>query len=566
MRKILIVVALLAGCTTTSTEQTPVQTPRAGPRPTQEELRNDGKNTENVTTLGMGYDLKMWSPLKQINKSNVKRLVPVWNFSLMNDMGEMSQPTIYNGVMYVVNGNWTFAIDVATGRQIWRTPVQYERAALRVTTGGAYLRGAATIYNGKLFRQYIDGHVAALDMKTGKEIWKTKFGEWKESYGGIVQPAIVNGVLISGMAGGDRTARGFVDGYDPDTGKRLWRTWTIPAPSEKGSETWPNKELPDAWKYGGGATWQPGSYDPQLDLFYIGTGNAEPYNPKYRGGMDSLFAASVLALRPKTGEMVWYYQFLPNDSFDFDGTAENIIADIQVEGKPRKVLLNANKNGFVYVIDRTNGKVIAAHPYVNQNWAKYIDLKTGRPVLTDLLERAIKGETIDLLPRHATNATLSAYNPNTGLLFLNSWEYIRVMKYVDVKLVIGASYIGIESTSKIPNPAGYHIAMNPLTGKTAWKIPLQDFGVSAGTLATDGGLLFTGKLTGEFIALDQDSGKQLWQFKTGSGIVAPPITYTHKGVQYVTVLSGRGGSVSGRAVNNIVPAGGSVTTFALMAD
>jgi alcohol dehydrogenase (cytochrome c) len=533
---------------------------------TAEELLNDGKNTENVTTFGMGYDLKMWSPLAQINKSNVKRLVPVWSFNLMSDMGEMSQPTIYNGVMYVVNGNWTFAIDVATGRQIWRTQAQYDRGALRVTTGGAYLRGAATIYNGKLFRQIIDGHVAALDMKTGKEIWKTKFGEWKESYGGIVQPTIANGVLISGMAGGDRTARGFVDGYDPDTGKRLWRRWTIPAPGEPGSETWPNKELPDAWKYGGGATWQPGSYDPQLDLFFIGTGNAEPYNPKYRAGMDSLFAASVLAIRPKTGEMVWHYQFLPNDSFDFDGTAENIIADIQVEGKPRKVLINVNKNGFVYVIDRTNGKVISAHPFVNQNWAKHIDLKTGRPVLTDLLDRAIKGETIDLLPRHATNATLSAYNSRTGLLYLNSWEYIRAMKFVDVKLVIGSSYIGIESTSKIPDPAGYHVAMNPLTGKVAWKIPLKDYGVSAGTLGTDGGLLFTGKLTGEFIALDQDDGKQLWQFKTGSGIVAPPITYTHKGVQYVTVLSGRGGSVSGRAINNIVPPGGSVTTFALMAD
>ncbi len=532
---------------------------------TAEEL-TDGKNTENVTTFGMGYDLKMWSPLRQINKSNVKRLVPVWNFSLMNDMGELSQPTIYNGVMYVVNGNWTFAIDVATGRQIWRTPVTYDRAALRVTTGGAYLRGAATIYNGKLFRQNIDGHVAALDMKTGKELWKTKFGEWKESYGGIVQPTIANGVLISGMAGGDRTARGFVDGYDPETGKRLWRTWTIPAPGEKGSETWPNEKLPDAWKYGGGATWQPGSYDPQLDLFYIGTGNAEPYNPKYRGGMDSLYAASVLAIRPKTGEMVWYYQFLPNDSFDFDGTAENIIADIQVEGRPRKVLLNVNKNGFVYVIDRTNGQLIAAHPFVNQNWAKHIDLKTGRPVLTDLLDRAIKGETIDLAPRLATNATLSAYNPKSGLLFLNSWELIRVMKFVDVELKIGAGYTGIETSSKFPKPAGYHIAMNPLTGKTAWKVPLQDFASSAGLLATDGGLVFTGKLTGEFIALDQDTGKQLWQFQTGSSVNAPPITYTHKGVQYVTILSGRGGSNPTRAVGNIVPAGGSVWTFALMSE
>jgi len=533
---------------------------------TAEELVSDGKNTENVTTFGMGYDLKMYSPLKQINKSNVKRLVPIWNFSLSNDMGELSQPTVYNGVMYVVNGNWTFAIDIATGRQVWRTPVQYDRAALRVTTGGAYLRGAATIYNGKLFRQNVDGHVVALDMKTGKEIWKTKFGEWKESYGGIVQPTIANGVLISGMAGGDRTARGFVDGYDPDTGKQLWRRWTIPAPGEPGSETWPNKELPDAWKYGGGATWQPGSYDPQLDLFFIGTGNAEPYNPKYRAGMDSLYAASVLAIRPKTGELVWYYQFLPNDSFDFDGTAENIVADIQAEGKPRKVLLNVNKNGFVYVIDRTNGTLIAAHPFVNQNWAKYIDLKTGRPVLTDLLDRAIKGDTIDLAPRLATNATLSAYNPKTGLLFLNSWELIRVMKFVDVKLQPGAGYTGIETDSKYPNPPGYHIAMNPLTGKVTWKVPLQEFAVSAGTLATDGDLLFTGKLTGEFIALDQDTGKQLWQFKTGSSINAPPITYTYKGQQYVTVLSGRGGSNPTRSAGNVVPAGGSVWTFALMPD
>jgi alcohol dehydrogenase (cytochrome c) len=529
-----------------------------------EELLTDGKNTENVTTLGMGYDLKMFSPLKQINKSNVKRLVPVWHFSLSNDMGEMSQPTIYNGVMYVVNGNWTFAIDVATGRQIWRTPVNYDRGALRMTAGGAYIRGAATIYNGKLFRQTVDAHIIALDMKTGKELWKTKFGEWKESYAGIVAPMIVNGVLISGMAGGDRTARGFIDGYDPETGKQLWRTWTIPEPGQKGSETWPHKDMPDAWKYGGGATWQPGSYDPKLDLFYIGTGNAEPYNPKYRAGMDSLYAASVLAIRPKTGELVWHYQFVPNDSFDFDGTAENIIADIEVEGRPRKVLLNVNKNGFLYVIDRTDGKLIAAHPFVNQNWAKYIDLKTGRPVLTDLLDRALKGETVELLPRHATNATLSAFNPKTGMLFLNSWEFYRVMKFVDVTLQPGQSYIGIDTSSKVPNPAGYHIAVNPLTGKTAWKIPLQNYGVSAGTLATDSGLLFTGLLTGEVIALDQDSGKQLWQFKTGSGIVAPPITYTHKGVQYVTVLSGRGGSVSGRAVSDSVPAGGSVYTFALM--
>src|SRR5450759_1891002 len=262
---------------------------------TAEDLLNNGGNTENVTTFGMGYDLKMYSPLKQINKSNVKRLVPVWSFSTSNDMGDLSQPTIYNGVMYVVNGNWTFAIDVATGRQIWRTPVNFDRGALRVAGGGALMRGPATIYNGKLFRQALDAHVIALDMKTGKEIWRQKYADFKEGYKGVIAPMIANGVLVSGMGGGESTTRGFIEGYDPETGKRLWRTYTIPAPGEPGSETWPHQTKPDAWKYGGGSTWQSASYDPQLDLIYIGTGNAEPYNPVYRDGADSLYTASILA-------------------------------------------------------------------------------------------------------------------------------------------------------------------------------------------------------------------------------------------------------------------------------
>ena len=535
---------------------------------TAEELLAAGKNPENVTNFGMGYDLKMHSPLKQIDKSNAKRLVPVWSFSLANDMGEHSQPTVYNGVMYVVNGNWTFAIDVATGRQIWRTPVQYERAVLRVGSAGAIMRGPATIYNGKLFRQTVDAHVLALDMKTGKELWKTKFAEYKEGYIGVVAPVIVNGVLISGMAGGDRTTRGFLDGYDPETGKRLWRTYTIPAPGEKGSETWPNRELPDAWKYGGAATWQVGSYDPQLDLYFIGTGNAEPYNPAYRKSMDSLYCASILAIRPKTGEMVWYYQTVPNDSFDFDATAESLLADLRVDGQVRKVLINAHKNGFLYVIDRTNGKPIAANPFVKVNWASRIDLKTGRPVLTDLLERAMEGETVNVFPSRGTNASLIAFNPRTGLVYLNSWNYPRLMKYVDFKFQLGTGSTGIESTMETPKgePAGYHMAIEPLTGKVVWQVPLMDMAASAGMLATDGGLLFTGLLTGEVVALDQDSGKTLWQFKTGSSIVAPPITYTHKGRQYVTVLSGLGGSVPNRVAAKAVPPGGSVWTFALMPD
>ena len=345
---------------------------------TAQELIDNGKNSENVTTFGMGYHLNQYSPLSQINKSNIKRLVPVWSTSLSNDTGELAQPTIYNGVMYVVNGHWTFALDVATGQQIWRTPVEYDRGAARVGAAGVILRGGATIYNGKLFRETIDCHVIALDMKTGKQIWKQKFADFKEGYTGIIAPLVANGVVITGMAGGDRTTRGFLDGWDPDTGKELWRRYTIPAPGEPGSETWP-KDIPDAWKYGGGATWQNGSYDPELDLVYWGTGNAEPYNPAYRGGADSLYTASVIAIRPKTGELVWHYQYIPNESFDFDGTAEPVLADLRIDGQVRKVLLSANKNGFMYVIDRTNGKLIAAHPFVKVNWASRIDPRDRPP-------------------------------------------------------------------------------------------------------------------------------------------------------------------------------------------
>ena len=288
---------------------------------TAQELIENGKNSENVTTFGMGYNLNQFSALKEINTSNVKRLVPVWATSLANEAGELGQPTIYNGVMYVVNGNWTYALDVATGEMIWRAPVEYDRGAVRISSSGIIYRGGATIYNGKLFRESIDAHVIALDMKTGKEVWKAQFADFKEGYTGIIAPLVANGVVVTGVAGGDRTTRGFLIGWDPDTGKKLWQRYTIPAPGEPGSETWP-KDQPEAWKYGGGATWQNGSYDPELDLVYWGTGNAEPYNPVYRDGADSLYTASVIAVRPKTGELVWYYQYIPNESYDFDGTAE----------------------------------------------------------------------------------------------------------------------------------------------------------------------------------------------------------------------------------------------------
>jgi len=532
---------------------------------TTDELVNDGKNTENVTTQSMGYDRKSYSPLKQINKSNIKRLVPMWNTSVMNEEGELAAPTVYNGVMYVINGKWTFAIDVDTGRQIWRTPVHLEEGVTRA----AFHRGAPAIYNGKLFRVTIDNHLLALDMKTGEQLWNQKFADYRDGYYATAAPIVANGVLISGVAGGESTTRGFLDGWDPDTGKKLWRHYTIPAPGEPGSETWPKNS--DAWTQGGGPTWRSGSYDPQLDLVYWGTGNAEPYDPRPREGLDSLFTNSVLAIRPKTGEVACYFQFTPNDVYDVDATDEFVLADLRVAGQLRKVMIQTNKNGFLYVLDRTNCKLIAAHPYVKVNWATGIDMTTGRPVLTDVQKRFVAGEEVEIWPSRGTNAVPIAFNPNTGLIYASTWNVPRIQKLAPPRPTVrGGTTTGVNARfpgEPGPNDVlGYFAAINPLTGDKKWEIPLTGYPSSAGMLATGGGLVFTGKLTGEFVALDEDTGKTLWQFQTGSSVNSTAITYTHKGRQYVTIASGLGGILATRYASSKMPTGGSVWTFALMSE
>ncbi len=536
----------------------------AGPVPAQttDELNNDGKNPNNVVTQSMGLDRKSYSPLKQINKSNVKKLVPIWSTALSNDQGELAAPTVYDGVMYVVNGRWTFAIDVATGRQIWRTPVTLEPGVTRE----AVTRGAATIYNGKVFRVTIDNHVVALDMKTGKEVWNQKFADAKEGYYATSAPIVAGGVLISGMAGGESTTRGFLIGWDPETGKKLWTRYTIPAPGEPGSETWPKDS--DAWKYGGGPTWRSGAYDPQLDLVYWGVGNAEPYDPRPREALDSLYTSSVLAIRPKTGEIHCYFQYTPNDVYDVDGNDEQVLADIRVNGEVRKVMIQANKNGFMYVLDRTNCKLIAANPFVKVNWASKIDMTTGRPVLTDIYRKFLSGEEVEIWPSRGTNAVPIAFNPNTGLVYATTWNLPRIQKLVmsPAPQVLGASTTGV--TARLPQvkpgePLGFFAAINPLTGQRKWEIPLTDLPSSAGVLATGGGLVFTGKLSGEFVALDEATGATLWQFKTSSSVNATAITYLHDGRQYVTVASGLGGGLATRYAAEKVPTGGSIWTFAI---
>ena len=527
---------------------------------TTEELINDGANTENVLLHSMGYHRRSYSPLDQIDKSNIHRLVPIWSASMMNQRGELAAPVIHDDVLYYINGNWTFAVDVDTGRQIWRTPVTLEEGTRR----NPFNRGAATLYEGRLFRVTVDNHVLALDMETGAELWNHKFADSAEGYYATGAPIVANGVLISGMSGGESTTRGFLDGWDPATGEKLWRRYTIPAPGEPGFETWPADS--DAWMYGGGPTWRSGSYDPELDLVYWGTGNAEPYDPAPRGALDSLYTSSVLAIRPKTGEIVCYYQYTPNDVYDVDGIDELVLADLEVDGEPRKVMIQANKNGFLYVLDRTDCSLIAAHPYVKVNWATHVDLETGRPVLTDLYRDFLAGEEVYIWPSRGTNAVPIAFDPETGLIYSTTWHVPRIQQLAEREVVIGGNSTGVTNRFPQVEPGdllGHIVAIDPLTGVKKWEVPMHDFPSSAGVLATGGGLLFTGRITGEFIALDAETGETVWEFQTGSSVNATAITYTRDGRQQITVASGLGGSLANRYARGQVPTGGSLWTFAL---
>jgi alcohol dehydrogenase (cytochrome c) len=538
------------------------------PAQTQDELRNDGKNSDNVLTYGMGYHQNRYSPLKEINKTTVKRLVPVWNVSMGSNYGEQGQPLVYNNVMYVTDAEYTVAIDVATGKQIWRTPVDWDPATPRVVCCGVTNKGPA-IYNGKLFRGTLDAFVVALDQTTGKEIWKQKAADWKDGYSMTGAPLVANGVLITGISGAEYGTRGFLDGWDPDTGKHLWRRYTIPGPGDKGHETWPPG---DAYLRGGGSTWITGSYDPDLDLVYWGTGNAGPWNPGPRPG-DNLYTASVLALRPKSGDMVWYFQFVPNEMYDLDGTWEMILADIKVNGVLRKVAMQLTRGGFLYVLDRLNGQLLAANPFETVNWATHVDMDTGRPVESEVSKQARAGKQIELWPSQwgAKNWAHAAFSPETGLLYANTMHVSRLIRFLPVEYKPGQRYQGFENLP-VPNaPAGpvAHVdAIDPLTAKHRWRAPIIDVPNYSAVLATAGGLLFTGRQTGEFVALDIDSGRTLWQFQTGSGINSQPITFTFKGQQYVTVLSGLGGVNVLRMRQQLenVPRGGSVWTFAIMPD
>ncbi|CUT14293.1 Glucose dehydrogenase PQQdependent EC 1152 [Bradyrhizobium sp.] len=531
---------------------------------TSEQLVKGATDTSNVLNYGMGYNLQRFSTLNQINKDSVKNLVPVWNYSFNDDRSEESQPLVYQGVIYVTSHNATMAVDAKTGKQIWKSKVEYPAETPRIVCCGIINRGAA-LYEGKVFRTTLDANVIALDAKDGKELWRQKAADIKEGYSMTVAPLVADGVLITGISGAEFGTRGFIDGWDPATGKHLWRTHSIPSPDEPGGDTWKG----DTWKLGGGSTWITGSYDPELNTVYWGIGNPGPFNSAVRPG-DNLYTCSVLAMDPKTGKIKWHYQFSPNNPFDYDSVAEMVLADMNVEGKPTKVLMDANRNGFFYVLDRTNGKLLAANPYVKVNWATGIDMKTGRPIETDVAKDAREGKKVTVYPSilGGKNWEPMSFNPQTGLAYANTLAFGGRYKTEPATFKQGEWYLGMDLTDLWEwgdGPRGHLKAIDPMTGKAKWEAP-SDIPRFSGVLSTAGGVVFSGALTGEFEAFDADTGKKLWQFQTGSGIEGQPVTWQQDGVQYVAVTSGYGGVYSlfsGDERLAKVPPGGSLWVFAV---
>ncbi|MBL6749333.1 MAG: PQQ-dependent dehydrogenase, methanol/ethanol family [Nevskia sp.] len=542
--------------------------------PTDADLKGGAKTPGEIATYGMGYDLQRHSPLKQVNKANVKRLVPVWNLSLSNNYPQETQPLVIDGVMYATTTDATVAVDAVSGRQLWRTPVTLPQDVHAVTCCGSHNRGVAA-YDGKLFRGTLDAFVVALDMKTGKELWRQQAADYKDGYSITGAPLVADGVLITGISGGEFGTRGFLDGWDPATGKHLWHRFTTAGPDEPGGDTW----VGDNYLRGGGPTWLTGSYDPDLDLVYWGVGNGGPWNPALRNAgdkpHDDLYICSALAIKPKTGEIVWHYQFSPNDPYDYDGTNELILADLQVGGAPHKVIIQANRNGFFYVLDRATGALLAANPFVDKiTWAKGIDLKSGRPIDSDITTQVRNtpemDKPVEIWPSAlgGKNWSPMSYDPHSHLAFANTLNFGYPYRTEKQEHVRGQWFLAMDLngwTWPEDGKRGYLRAIDPLTGKSKWKVgfDVPNFG---GVLSTDGGLVFTGALTGEFMAFDAANGKKLWQFQTGSGIVGIPITWERNGRQYITIASGIGGVYAlfgGDERLKNVPPGGSLWTFAL---
>ena len=477
-----------------------------------------------------------YTTLTQINKENVSRLAPKWVFPLPNVTQVENTPIVVDGVMYVSSANEVWALDAGTGRQVWH----YQRPRTRGLTGNAAIgfnRGVA-ISGDRLFMLTDNAHMISLDRRHGELLWETEMADWHQNYNGTSAPLVAGSLVISGTAGGDEGVRGFVAAYDAETGKEVWRTWTVPNPGEPGSETWEGKQT----EHRGGAAWMTGTYDPQLDLVYWPTGNPGlDYNGDERKG-DNLYSDSILALEAKTGKMRWYFQFTPHDIHDWDAQEPPVLVDTEWQGQPRKLLLQANRNGFFYVLDRTNGQFLLGKQFLkNLNWAKGLDAK-GRPILNDLKENA-QGETY-VCPgfQGGANWYSTSYNPSTGLYYFSALERCNLFQKRSMEWEAGKGFMG--GTAR-PAPGESFVksvrAINIRTGEVAWDLPQVSGAAtsSSGVLSTASGLVFFGENSGSLMAADAASGKVLWDFPTNHLWKSSPMTYVFDNQQYIAIPIGQ---------------------------
>jgi PQQ-dependent dehydrogenase, methanol/ethanol family len=505
-------------------------------------LGQDGATKENWTDYGGTPASWRYSSLDQINRSNVAKLTPKWIFQTGDPDGGLNvTPIVVDGVMYVSSSrNRVFALDAETGREIWQYRYQFPKDF--IVSYGPWNRGVA-VAHGRVFMGTLDNHVVALDQKTGRELWKVNVEDYKQCGCNITgAPLVVKNKVIVGVTGGDSAHRGYLNAFDVETGRHLWRFWTIPAKGEPGNETWEG----DSWKYGGGATWMTGSYDPELNLLYWPVGNpaADFYGGDRRGS--NLYTDSVVALDPDTGKLKWYHQQIPHDVWDFDTAYECVLFDAPVDGRMRKLLLNVNKGGMTFVIDRTNGKFVSAWPVV-----KHLNWITGVSPEGELLGRNEPevGKTKFLCPSIGGGRSWNqgAYSPKLKWYFTTGIEWCQDVTATPEEPREGQFWFGGSFTPKDPpgeRAHGHLGAYDPVTGKRHW-LYKPTYPLLASVLVTAGDLVFTGDPEGYFFALDARTGEKLWSFQTGSGHRGSSITYAVKGRQYIATPSGWGSALAG---------------------
>jgi alcohol dehydrogenase (cytochrome c) len=511
---------------------------------TFDRLVNAGKEPQNWLTYSGNMMSQRYSALNQVTVQNVKNLELKWMFQARSLEKFEATALVVDGILYTVQApNDIVALDPVTGRVFWT--YSYAPSPASRPCCGRVNRGVAVIGD-TLFMGTIDAHLIAVDAKNGRPLWNTVVAKPEAGYAITHAPLVIKDKVIVGVAGGEFGIRGFIAAYDIKTGKEAWRFNTIPGPGEPGHETWAG----DSWKTGGASVWVTGSYDAALNLTYWGIGNAGPdYDGDVRVG-DNLYSSSVVALDADTGKLKWHYQFSPHDEFDFDATQVPVLADITWQGRPRNVMLWANRNGFFYVLDRANGQFLMGKPFVEVNWASGFDEK-GRPMRVSGKLPTPEGTVIFPGNQGGTNWYSPSYSPRTGLFYVPSWvnyssvylkgksEYTEGLRYLGVspRSIIGGLQGPRFNTRRDDEGYGAVRAIDPLTGDRKWEFKMNDV-TDAGVLTTGSDLLFSGGREGYFYALDARNGELLWKTSVGGGVSAAPMSYAVNGKQYVAISAG----------------------------